>query len=59
MEINMIYTYEIRESDISVAEKFIAMIMKFETVDGPYSVFDIATSNDYKALQKWAKSIVN
>lgn len=55
----MIYTYEIRESDISIDEKFIAVVKEFETVDGPYSIFDFATGNDYKALEKWAKSIVN
>ena len=54
----MIYTVDIRESDISVAEKFIAVIWEQETEDGPRSAFDVATSNDIKVLRRWAKNIV-
>ena len=55
----MIYSYEIRESDISVAEKYIGVIMERETVDGPFSIIDVATSDNRKELLAWAKSIVN
>lgn len=54
----MIYSYEIRESDITVAEKYIGVIMERETLDGPFSIFDIATSNDRNELLAWAKAIV-
>ena len=54
----MIYSYEIRESDISVVGKFIAVIWERETIDGPCSVFDFAESDDRKELEAWAKPIV-
>jgi len=54
----MIYTVEIREADISIAEKFIAVISGKESEDSPLSVFDIAVSNDIKQLRKWASDII-
>jgi hypothetical protein len=54
----MIYTVEIRESDISIDEKFIAVILEKESEDSPVSVFDVATSNDISVLRKWANDII-
>ena len=54
----MIYTVDIRESDFSLTEKFIAIIWEQETKDGPRSVFDIATSDNIKVLRRWAKNII-
>ena len=52
----MIYTVDIRESDISVAEKFIAIIWEQETEDSPRSVFDIAVGDDSTLLWQWAEN---
>lgn len=54
----MIYTVDIRESDISVTEKFIAVIWEQETEDGPRSAFDVATNDNINVLRRWAKSII-
>lgn len=54
----MRYNVDIRESDITVSEKFIAVIWEQETEDSPRSVFDIATSNDINELRRWANNIV-
>jgi hypothetical protein len=50
----MIYSVDIRESDSSVAEKFIAIIWEQETEDSPRSVFDIAVGDDSTLLWYWA-----
>lgn len=55
----MIYTVDIRESDVSVAEKFIAIIWEHEKEDSPRSVFDIAIGNDMNVLRQWADTLVN
>lgn len=54
----MIYTVEIRETDISIDEKFIAVILEKESEDSPVSVFDVAVGNDIKQLRKWANDII-
>ena len=52
----MIYAVDIRESDVSVAEKFIAIIWEQETEDSPRSVFDIAVGDDPTLLWQWAEN---
>ncbi len=53
----MIYTVDIRESDISVAEKFIATIWQQEKEDSPNrSVFDVAVGDDPTLLWQWAEN---
>jgi hypothetical protein len=51
----MIYTVDIRQSDETVAEKFIAIIWS-ETEDSPRSVFDIAVGDDPTLLWQWAEN---
>jgi ligand-binding SRPBCC domain-containing protein len=54
----MIRTAEIRRSDISVREKFIACVYEQETTDSPRSCVDVATANSVTRLSNWAHSHV-
>lgn len=54
----MIRTAEIRRTDASVREKFIACIYEQETADSPRTTVDVGTSNSINRLVNWAHSHV-
>jgi len=53
----MTYTYEIRESDLSVPEKFIALVMYGD--DDHRSIVNVGTSDDFEELENWTKSTIS
>ncbi len=54
----MIYNGEVVESDISVSEKFIAVVWAQDQIDGPRSVVDIRTGNKQASLKRWVNQTI-